>query len=158
MPVLAEIEVDNPGDMGPAEGGDVSDRIAAARQPGPVGQALVEGAEQFFAQAPVAGDGLGAGLLGEQFEMHALTQNRPHARCVKLQPGNGRPAFAGGIRQQACALFGQVQQDRRRLEEGDIGLGIDQYRDASMGVELEKVSLAMLATVDLHVLEGVGQP
>ena len=91
--IPAEVKVDDAGDMHPAEGRDIGNRVMRSRQPWLVGQMLIECRERRFRQLPQAGDGGGVRRLIKQFEMHALAQEGPHARGVEHEPGNGRPAF-----------------------------------------------------------------
>ncbi|MNO96319.1 hypothetical protein D3C76_879840 [compost metagenome] len=118
---------------------------------------LVEGGKCCFCQLSVTVDRLGIGTVVEQFEVHSLAQQRPHARTVKHQPGDGRPVGTGFTGKQLSVLLRQIQQDGRGFEQSDTGAAVDQHGNASVGVEPEKVRKAVFAQLDTDVLEGVCQ-
>lgn len=155
---MAEVEVDDPRRMGPAEGGDIGDGVLLTGQPGPSGQALVEGGENLLGEPPIAFDGRRVPLFGEYLEMHALAEDGPHAGSMESQPGQGLPAFPGGVGKQPPAGLRQVLQDRRRLEQGDAGGPVYQHRYPAMWIQAQEFRAALLAMVDANVVQCVGQP
>ena len=74
---------------------------------------------------------------------------------MEHQPGDGLPACAWRVGQQASALLGQVQQDGRGFEYGDTGRVIDQHRNATVRMQLQEIGLAVLTFVDAHVVQYV---
>lgn len=156
MGVGAEIEADDAGDMGPAEVRDIGNRIVFARDMGMPRQLPVEHAERGVAQATVAFDRLGLRGGGENLEVHALANDGTDAGRMKHQPLDRLPARLGSIGNNRRVLSA-VQQDRRRLEQGDAGGMIHQHRDATVRIEPQESRPPVFACVDMHVPERIGQ-
>ena len=90
-----EIKIDDPGDMGPAELGNIGDRVFVASQIRMFSQSTVQRGKGLICQAAVTRNGIGIFVRGKQFEINPLAHDRPHAGGVKHQPLNGLPTCLG---------------------------------------------------------------
>jgi hypothetical protein len=61
------------------------------------------------------------------------------------------------VAKQLAALVRQVQQDGGGLEQGDAGGAVDQHRNATVRVERKKLGPLVLALIDAHMAQAVGQ-
>ena len=115
---------------------------------------LVQHACQSRHLVRVALDRVGQLFLGVSAEMVPLAEHRPDPAHLEHDPFQAFVAADRVFRNQlAAGLFGQIDQDCRRLEQRERlaarPVGIDDRRDPVVGRDLEEFRLELVAGSDI---------
>jgi hypothetical protein len=137
-------------------------RLARGRDPGAVGQPLVQHAVKPLGLVAIARQAeLARRALGLQQELVHLAGHRAEATHLPHQPLGDRNLLARIRAGEPAGLGGEIEQDRPAFEHADgraIGaVGIDDGGDLVVRADGEERRLELLLLGDVHDMHPVGQ-
>jgi hypothetical protein len=140
--------------------GHVGDGVVVAGNECASLQPLVEHAEQAFRFAAIALDRIGHGFRRVHAEMAVLPGHRSESADLPEQPLQHRVATAQVAGQEAAGLFGEVLQDRARLEHRDRCTAarrrvVDHRRHLVVGRNRQERRLELRALADVDRNDAV---
>lgn len=107
------------GTIEPSPSRDVGDRVALADDPVAPGEVVVEHAVVALRLATVAVAGVVRALGRGEPEVHRLARERAEPRGDEQEPGEQLGPVLRHA-EEAARLLGEVEQDRRRVEDADL--------------------------------------